>query len=398
MIPQVGKCKYNIVRNGDIKHLCDDTCFKAFRAKPTTFLGPSASSEASATSPSASQQLSCSFCMLIITPAHTDRRVVIFGDVGHNFCSGACEDHYRSQHTACSGCMKAFLDHQVFTARDDNNKMLSFCSQQCLNNFSSAVPRSQATENDVEIIDSIPSGLSRSRRGGKQSVSRQRGSGKSMGKCDVCKKKATIKHEVSLGKSTKRLCSDDCFAAYRFANKLTLNTCENCGEYPVPRMSKNKPVTIQFEGQTKKFCGSYCLRAFKNKKEKLVPCAWCSTMKSNFDMIERVDASNMHQLFCSLNCLSLYRVNLQATCNQNIVCDRCKKVAPAQYHLTMSDASVRNFCSYQCVMAFQNHFAQQKGPAAPAPAPKTATQERTVIGTLSSKAASQGMHVFYTSL
>lgn len=26
------------------------------------------------------------------------------------------------------------------------------------------------------------------------------------------------------------------------------------------------------------------------------------------------------------------------------------------YHLTMSDATMRNFCSYPCVMAFQNQF------------------------------------------
>ena len=33
---QVTKCKYNIhlVSNGDIKHLCDDTCFKVFKANP----------------------------------------------------------------------------------------------------------------------------------------------------------------------------------------------------------------------------------------------------------------------------------------------------------------------------------------------------------------------------
>lgn len=74
-------------------------------------------------------------------------------------------------------------------------------------------------------------------------------------------------------------------------------------------------------------------------------------------MIERVDANNKYQLFCSLNCLSLYRVNLQATSNQAVVCDQCHKCVPAQYHLTMSDASVRNFCSYQCVMAFQSQFA-----------------------------------------
>jgi YHS domain-containing protein len=43
------KCKYNIVRNGDTKHLCDDNCFKVFRARPTSFLqSDSASSKASA--------------------------------------------------------------------------------------------------------------------------------------------------------------------------------------------------------------------------------------------------------------------------------------------------------------------------------------------------------------
>lgn len=35
---QVVKCKYNIVRNGDVKHLCDDNCFKRFRGNPTTYL------------------------------------------------------------------------------------------------------------------------------------------------------------------------------------------------------------------------------------------------------------------------------------------------------------------------------------------------------------------------
>lgn len=28
-----------------------------------------------------------------------------------------------------------------------------------------------------------------------------------------------------------------------------------------------------------------------------------------------------------------------------------------QYHLTMSDSSIRNFCTYQCVMSFQSRFS-----------------------------------------
>jgi hypothetical protein len=44
---QIGKCKYNIVRNGDIKHLCDDNCFKRFRANPSLFLKGKAAQAAS---------------------------------------------------------------------------------------------------------------------------------------------------------------------------------------------------------------------------------------------------------------------------------------------------------------------------------------------------------------
>lgn len=39
-------------------------------------------------------------------------------------------------------------------------------------------------------------------------------------------------------------------------------------------------------------------------------------------------------------------------------CDQCNSVTTPQYHLTMSDASMRNFCTYQCVMSFQSQFSR----------------------------------------
>uniref|UniRef100_A0A8C9F2Y8 TRASH domain-containing protein n=1 Tax=Pavo cristatus TaxID=9049 RepID=A0A8C9F2Y8_PAVCR len=39
----------------------------------------------------------------------------------------------------------------------------------------------------------------------------------------------------------------------------------------------------------------------------------------------------------------------------------CKTSANPQYHLAMSDGSVRNFCSYNCVVAFQNLFNKPAG-------------------------------------
>ena len=205
--------------------------------------------------------------------------------------------------------------------------------------------------------------------------------------CSVCGQIADAKHEITFEGKLHKLCSDACFGAFRYANKLAVDECSFCGAYCINQDKQRH--SIQFEGQAKKFCSLTCVNAFKVGKTKIIPCAWCSTKKLNFDMIERVDANNKYQLFCSLNCLSLYRVNLQATSNQRVPCDQCRKIAPAQYHLTMSDASVRNFCEYTCVMAFQAQFTQpannnnasQQSPQLPnnRPTPMPMQQSKTSV-------------------
>jgi len=211
-----------------------------------------------------------------------------------------------------------------------------FCSQDCHQKYEEkiSVDNDSTTSNQVQKSQHPPKGNFT---------------------CAVCSKIGPVKHEIRLDEKMNRLCSDPCFSAFQYANKLFMNTCDNCGIYCYKDGSS--PQFIQFEGQQKRFCSFMCVNSFKTLNKKVVSCAWCNCKKSNFDMIERVDANNKYQLFCSLNCLSLYRVNLQATSNQAVTCDQCRKCVPAQYHLTMSDASVRNFCSYQCVMAFQSQFA-----------------------------------------
>ena len=60
---------------------------------------------------------------------------------------------------------------------------------------------------------------------------------------------------------------------------------------------------------------------------------------------------------------TLVEVNsILVICKQAVLCDQCRKFVPAQYHLTMSDASVRNFCSYGCVMSFQSQFTNPPNP------------------------------------
>ena len=259
------------MRNGDIKHLCDDNCFKVFRANPTSFLRSQQQQPATAAT------------------------------------------------TGGSG-------EQASKTNQSNGAVTA--------------------DDDVEVVGMSKTGPRPKTRSATGTAN----------PCSVCGKVAVTKHEVNYSGKMHKLCSDPCFAAFRYTNRLMMSNCENCNAFIPP----DGPTvqSIQFEGQARKFCTTNCLNAYKGKKQKVVPCVWCGTRKPNFDMVERVEGNNKIQLFCTLNCLSLYRVNLQATSNQNVTCDHCHKAAPAQYHLTMSDASVRNFCTYPCVMAFQGQFSQ----------------------------------------
>ncbi|KAL3881355.1 hypothetical protein ACJMK2_027804, partial [Sinanodonta woodiana] len=391
---KIGKCKYNIVRNGDIKHLCDDNCFKRFRSNPTTFLRPTAdNSNSKGSSPKSStttnsianrnnsisqQQVyktcsvcqlmnirttkpflnwqgmdfcgeeclakfqgglnaSCSYCASQIPPANKAKFCWRVGNDVKQFCSSPCYSEFVKRLKLCAFCNKDLSSSpdSFMAPVGTQGTFKDFCSQVCLKKFE------EKNNKEVELV-----GMERGHRGAPQGNFT----------CAVCSKVGPVKHELKLEGKLNRLCSDPCFSAFQYANKLTMNTCDNCGVYCYNEGMQ--PQYIQFEGQQKKFCSFMCVNTFRTLNKKTVQCAWCSARKSNFDMIERVDANNKYQLFCSLNCLSLYRVNLQATSNQAVTCDQCRKFVPAQYHLTMSDASVRNFCSYSCVMAFQAQFTQ----------------------------------------
>ncbi|KAL5009829.1 hypothetical protein ScPMuIL_012134 [Solemya velum] len=425
---RVGKCKYNIVRNGDIKHLCDDVCFKRFRNSPTTFLrassparskeppGPSLASTSAPTLPPTSTpasalapvtapipaskvqssakgnnqqpegnkqhttppqfktcsvcqlmnvntskpflnwlgldfcreeclgkfqsdlKSSCAFCAGSISAANKAKFCSKVGTEVKGFCSNACYNEFKKKQKVCSFCQKdlSSAPDSFMAPVGPQGTFKDFCTQVCLQNYE------EKSNKDIEIT-----GVDRALK------SKILPEGDFT--CAVCSKVGPAKHEIKLEKKLNRLCSDPCLSAFQYANKLTMNTCDNCGVYCY--YEGTQPQYIQYEGHQKRFCSFMCINTFKSLNKKIIPCAWCGSKKSNFDMIERVDQSNKYQLFCSLNCLSLYRVNLQATSNQAITCDHCRKFVPAQYHLTMSDASVRNFCSYSCVMSFQGQFA-----------------------------------------
>lgn len=264
----------------------------------------------------------------------------------------------------CANCGKDLQnDVNALTAPIEGDGNKDFCCHACLVKYEHS--RKQATkiedddDDDVRIVEATPAP--------KIKTTSTRNSGLAKTSCSVCSKHAVVKREVYFKSGMYKLCGDACFSAFRIMHRLSVDHCDQCnGMYS---LDDGLVQTIQFEGLSKTFCSARCLSNFKSKKQRVVPCAWCKIKKSNFDMVERLDANNKFQMFCSLNCLSLYRVNLQANSNQNVACDQCHKYVPALYHLTMSDASVRNFCGYNCVMAFQAQFSQPSATSGEIPTP-----------------------------
>ncbi|XP_047290235.1 zinc finger MYM-type protein 4 isoform X5 [Homo sapiens] len=178
-------------------------------------------------------------------------------------------------------------------------------------------------------------------------------------KCSMCQKNAVIRHEVNYQNVVHKLCSDACFSKFRSANNLTMNCCENCGGYCYS--GSGQCHMLQIEGQSKKFCSSSCITAYKQKSAKITPCALCKSLRSSAEMIENTNSLGKTELFCSVNCLSAYRVKMVTSAGVQVQCNSCKTSAIPQYHLAMSDGSIRNFCSYSCVVAFQNLFNKPTG-------------------------------------
>ncbi|XP_078537259.1 zinc finger MYM-type protein 4 isoform X2 [Lissotriton helveticus] len=251
------------------------------------------------------------------------------------FCSTLCLTGYTvpaarppsMTKKTCASCSKEILNPKdVITAQFDNtSSSKDFCSQSCLSSY-------ELKRKPVVTIHT-------------NSIST---------KCSMCQKNAVIRHEVNYQNVVHKLCSDVCFSKFRSANNLTMNCCENCGGYCYS--GSGQCHMLQIEGQSKKFCSSTCVTAYKQKSAKITPCALCKSLRSSAEMIEHTNSLGKTELFCSVNCLSAYRVQMVTSSGVQVQCNSCKTSAVPQYHLAMSDGSIRNFCSYTCVVAFQNLF------------------------------------------
>jgi zinc finger MYM-type protein 2/3/4 len=118
------------------------------------------------------------------------------------------------------------------------------------------------------------------------------------------------------------------------------------------------------------------------KSREIWQCNWCKVSKYNYDMIQ-MDFGKIRM--CSLNCLSLHEVSLNALTPKRTKCSHCKLLKQPQYHLTMSDTSIRSFCTYQCAIGFQGMFSKNKIGDDPSAVVPAGTAKRIKPSTQASK-------------
>ncbi|XP_014208591.1 zinc finger MYM-type protein 3 [Copidosoma floridanum] len=295
----------------------------------------------------------CRNCNGSVQSVSLGKYCVRFGYDVRQFCCSTCLEEFKKGLKICSYCQKDIsAGTEGFLAPvGDKGQFKDFCRQDCMDKYSrmnSSEP--PAPENKI---------------------------------CSVCQEEKVVHCEVQIGGSAPvAICSEPCFAAFKFVNKVDPEQCSTCKKYF--QLPTRKGFTVFHEDEAHSFCNKTCLNIFIITNRKIVPCSWCKVKKYNFDMIKKELKVGQTIMMCSLNCLTLYAVSINAVSARRIHCDFCKEYSQAQYHLTMSDATIRNFCSYKCVMNFQAQYTKSPitipsndiGPGDPVP---TGCPKRAII-------------------
>ncbi|KAJ8384951.1 hypothetical protein AAFF_G00196170 [Aldrovandia affinis] len=281
--------------------------------------------------PLSSVRVSCSGCKKVLLKGQTAYQRKGSSQL---FCSTICLTGYTLpaikslQRKTCHYCAKDIKNPKdvIIAPVDMAGTVKDFCSQSCLSSF------------DFKR---------------KTAVSTLSSEGVTI-KCSMCKNMAVIRHEVNYQGTVHKLCSDSCFTRFRSSNNLTMNCCENCGGYCYSGYGQCH--MLQIEGATKKLCSPTCVTAYKMKSVKVTPCTMCHNLRSSAEMVEHTTSQGKTELFCNASCVTAHKVQTVSTSGAVLPCNHCKVTAVPQYHLAMSDGTMRNFCSYSCVINFQTVF------------------------------------------
>ncbi|XP_055257985.1 zinc finger MYM-type protein 6 isoform X2 [Moschus berezovskii] len=279
--------------------------------------------------PAVALQVFCSGCKKMLYKGQT-----AFHKTGSTqlFCSTRCIIGHSSSvclppppKKTCANCSKDILNPKdvITTQFENSSPSKDFCSQSCLSSY-------ELKKKPVVTIYT-------------NSIST---------KCSMCQKNADIRFEVKYQNVVHGLCSDACFSKFHSANNLTMKCCENCGSYCY---SSSGPC------QSQKVFSSTSITAYKQNSAQTPPYALGKSLRPSAEMIETTNDSGKTELFCSINCLSAYRVKTVTSSGVQVLCHSCKTSAVPQYHLAMSNGTIHSFCNSRCVVAFQNVFNKPKG-------------------------------------
>ncbi|KAL2080385.1 hypothetical protein ACEWY4_024178 [Coilia grayii] len=294
----------------------------------------------------------------------------------------------------CHFCLRLIVNPKdvIIAPVDKAGVVKDFCSQKCLTSFNfkrdgaiNMTTASKGAPNVITLAAPPPSATTQSSAVAAASEPKAR--------CSACQKIVVTKHEVNFMGTVHKLCSDECFTRYRSSNKLAINCCSNCGGYCYQSGTGH---TLQIDNISKKFCSQACITTYRKKTLTTVPCTMCKVNRPSSDMLEGVDNKGKTELFCSATCVTAHRVHTVSSSGTALTCDKCQKTAVPQYHLAMSDGSIRNFCTFNCVVSFQDNFNKTSAQAkmnvvqaktSVAPATPVATPEPSSSPAVSQNAA-----------
>lgn len=292
----------------------------------------------------------CQSCQNAVSVASMGKYCVRFGFELRQFCRSACLDAFKKGLKVCSYCQMDIKKNDEFLA-PINGQFKDFCSKTCMKHYE-------------QIFNH------------KKHIVRQ---------CAVCNNQKNVRVEINIDGGTHYFCSNPCYSAFSFVNNVTTgkivpmkpslskvfilyfndsmksifsasDPCSMCRKF-FERRSTNSH-TIYQGNDAKLFCSKICMNIYIIANREIAPCQWCKVRKYNFDMIQKASSTGGTMMLCSINCLSMCEVSMNAIAMKQQKCDQCDSMTTPQYHLTMSDASMRNFCTYQCVMSFQSQFSR----------------------------------------
>ncbi|XP_037831688.1 uncharacterized protein LOC108247922 isoform X3 [Kryptolebias marmoratus] len=262
---------------------------------------------------------SCSTCQKVLEDGETVYQRKAHTDL---FCSTSCLLRFYQRKPVkktCHFCLREMKNSQdIVQAEADTTGTKDFCSQTCLSSFK--YKRIVSTK-----LPLVPAA--------------------SHSQCSVCSRYCISKHEVILQDVVQMICSDPCF--HRFCTINNLFMCEDCGA------RCNTPLRLKTEDGDTPLCSADCLSRFKQKMESAQPCTMCRSSKLTADMVENRNQEDVVELFCSNSCVMASKIQAICASGASLDCDNCRKTTAPVCHLAMSDASIRNFCSLTCAMAFK---------------------------------------------